>query len=213
MGRLAVLSRVRVRPWVSRPFRALLSFPSASEPERAASDYSPIHRPTKRRRADHPATAWPSRIARSGTRSTCQRIGGRCPIPCAWPRGVAQLAERWSPKPEVAGSIPVAPASAGARSGIRRLWLVPLTCPKRLEPVEKRVLRRVDQCGVVPLDGDRPGGRVRPIARRISRRRASSHLRHRFCSTVCRNAEVPAVRADRGHQRPPDQPAPWLQGG
>ena len=48
-------------------------------------------------------------------------------------RGVAQLAERWSPKPEVAGSIPVAPVSPRARSGIRRLWLVPLMCPKRLD--------------------------------------------------------------------------------
>jgi hypothetical protein len=40
-------------------------------------------------------------------------------------RGVAQLAERWSPKPEVASSIPAAPAidfvkceCVGARSGM-----------------------------------------------------------------------------------------------
>ena len=44
-------------------------------------------------------------------------------------------------------------------------------------------------------------------------RGSGSDPRHRIRTTVCRNAEVPAVRANRGHQRPPDQPAPWLEGG
>src|SRR4051812_15802328 len=33
------------------------------------------------------------------------------------PRGVAQLVERWAPKPDVAGSSPVAPAPAGPPYG------------------------------------------------------------------------------------------------
>ena len=69
------------------------------------------HRPNAR--ADHRQS--PGRLGSHDVPapSNCQRIGGRCPIPCAWPRGVAQLAERWSPKPEVAGSIPVAPVTPG----------------------------------------------------------------------------------------------------
>ena len=45
-------------------------------------------------------------------------------------RGVAQLAERWSPKPEVAGSIPVAPARHRAKiSRGRRLARAPTSAP------------------------------------------------------------------------------------
>ena len=95
-------------------------FPYGPRPHPNAHARSPADQTPARR--SH-AIAWPSRIARSGAPSTCQRIGGRCPIPCAWPRGVAQLAERWSPKPEVAGSIPVAPvtpARTPGRGGVAR---------------------------------------------------------------------------------------------
>ena len=49
-------------------------------------------------------------------------------------RGVAQLAERWSPKPEVAGSIPVAPAGSTRRN-----------------PASGRALRLVGRSRELPL--------------------------------------------------------------
>src|ERR1700759_5429406 len=56
-------------------------------------------------------------------------VAGEVPAPAGWPanrrRGVAQLAEQRSPKPQVAGSSPVAPAlrlmtmrAVSARGGI-----------------------------------------------------------------------------------------------
>ena len=40
----------------------------------------------------------------------------------------------------------------------------------------------------------------------------STHSRRRLCSAVCRDSEVPAVCADRGHERPPDQPTAGREG-